>query len=259
MLIFISPGHIPLWDIRFQKCVKLWQHSSSAPINRLGTSFAALSKGDSPSPHIVVGAGLNETSVFDISNGSCRHCFRVLDPCLSFVDRTALPSQCISLPSLQDVRIPSNLMRRLACNGNIMHNIGARISPPQPAIQSFTGRVGSSGLNYLCTGDSLGFVRYWDFNSSSKCFTVSGLRNSQPLPVYENVEWGSGKVTLCRDIPVSELNQVSSSDLPKSTQNGSVIRPENRHRDAVLDMKKVEYPTKGLLTSSRDGTIKLWK
>jgi len=238
--------------------VKLWQHSSSAPVNRLATSFAALSEGDSPSPHIVVGAGLNETSVFDISTGSCRHCFRVLDPCLTYVDRTALPSQCISLPNLKDVQMSSNLMRRLACNGNIMHSIGARISPPQPAIQSFTGRVGSSGLNYLCTGDSLGFIRYWDFNNSSKCFTVSGLRNSQPRPVYENVEWGSGKVTLCRELPVPEPTEVPSSNFPKLMQNGSVIRPENRHHDAILDMKKIEYPMNGLLTSSRDGIIKLW-
>ena len=44
------------------------QRSSGAPITRLGTSYAALSKGESPSPHVVVCAGLNETSVFVISS-----------------------------------------------------------------------------------------------------------------------------------------------------------------------------------------------
>jgi len=196
-----------------------------------------------------MGCGLNETSIFDVSSGSCRQCFRVLDPSLSYVDRAALPSQCTSLPSLNDIRLPSDLSKKVSGINDAMETmISKRVAPPLPNIQSFSGRVGSSGLNYLVTGGTDGFLRYWDFSSSSKCFTVSGLRNSQPRPVYESIDWGSGSVTLCRQLPT-----------PKTEVARGPVRPENRHRDAILDIKRLDYPMKGLITCSRDGIVKVWR
>jgi len=252
-------GIVALWDIRFQKCVKAWQHNSRAPINRLGTSFASLSKADSPTPHVVIGCGLNETSIFDISSGSCRQCFRVLDPSLCYIERASLPSQCTALPSLNEIKLSSNLSRKLAGVNNAMESMmSSRVAPPQPNIQAFNGRVGSSGLNYLVTGGTDGFLRYWDFSSASKCFTISGLRNSQPRPVYESINCGSGRVTLCRQLQTPKTAEVSTTYLPKANQSGPV-RPENRHRDAILDIKRLDYPMKGLISCSRDGVVKVWR
>ena len=255
----VRVGIVALWDIRFQKCVKAWQHNSRAPINRLGTSFASLSKADSPTPHVVIGCGLNETSIFDISSGSCRQCFRVLDPSLCYIERASLPSQCTALPSLNEIKLSSNLSRKLAAVNNAMESMmSSRVAPHQPNIQAFNGRVGSSGLNYLVTGGTDGFLRYWDFSSASKCFTISGLRNSQPRPVYESINCGSGRVTLCRQLQTPKTAEVSTTYLPKANQSGPV-RPENRHRDAILDIKRLDYPMKGLISCSRDGVVKVWR
>mmetsp|Transcript_3459 Transcript_3459/g.6534 ORF Transcript_3459/g.6534 Transcript_3459/m.6534 type:complete len:145 (+) Transcript_3459:2903-3337(+) len=136
---------------------------------------------------------------------------------------------------------------------------GARVPPPNPTVYSFTGRVCSSGYSYLVTGDSLGVLRYWDFASASKCYTISGLHNTTSRPFYECIEYGNRKMIVCREPPQNPVPQeaMTSSMLGK-VQKG-LVRPENRHQDAILDIKRLEYPTKGLLTSSRDGTIKLWK
>jgi WD40 repeat protein len=138
----------------------------------------------------------------------------------------------------------------------------ARLPPPNPTVCSFTGRVCSSGYSYLVTGDSLGVLRYWDFASASKCYTISGLRNTTSRPFYECIEYGNRKMIVCREpmnLTAQEaLSSSSSSSVLSKVQKGPV-RPENRHQDAILDIKRLEYPVKCLLTCSRDGMVKLWK
>lgn len=136
--------------------------------------------------------------------------------------------------------------------------LSRRTAPPHPSIQSFNGRVGSSGLNYLVTGGTDGFLRYWNFAKSSECFTISGLRNSQPRPAYESIDWGSGKMILCRQLPTPTESEIAPTNLPKMNHRGAV-RPANRHRDAILDIKRLDDPMKGLITCSRDGMIKIWR
>lgn len=247
-----NSGHVALWDLRFHKCVKLWRHSSCAPINRLASSFASLTTNGDPSPHLVIGAGVNETSVFDLITGACSQCFRVLDPMLSYVDRASLPIEHVTLPQLNEVR-PQ--FRSHYYNSHVLNLLqGARMPPPNPTIHSFTGRVCSSGYSYLVTGDSLGILRFWDFSSASKCFTISGLHNSSPRPFYECLEYGNSKMIFCREHGNLNTHQATSFNIQKGP-----TRPDNRHKDAILDIKKIEYPVKGLLTCSRDGSIKLWK
>jgi len=245
-----SRGFLTLWDIRFQKMVKLWQHSSGAPMNRLGTSLATLSGDSEPKPYVVMGCGQNEVSVFDIMESSCRHCFRVLDPALSYLEQATLPQQCTSMPVMTEVTIQSEFKRRIhGINDAVKGMINENLYPPEPSIQSMTGRIGTTGRNYLITGSNTGCILFWDFSSASKCYTISGLMNKD-RPVYENVDNNShsGSLYLCRPRP----------NPPKRMQYGAV-RPENRHRDAILDIKKIETPMKGLLSCSRDGIIKFWR
>uniref|UniRef100_A0A7S3VB41 non-specific serine/threonine protein kinase n=1 Tax=Chaetoceros debilis TaxID=122233 RepID=A0A7S3VB41_9STRA len=252
-------GCLALWDIRFLTMVKAWQHNSLAPVNRLGTSIATLTSDDSPRPYAVVGCGLNETSLFDLSTGACKKCFRVLDPSLSFVDKASLPVHCTYLPRLNEIHLSTNLKNRAKGLYKPMEAmLKTRIAPPEPHIESFSGRVGTTGQNYLVTGGTDGYLRYWDFLSPSKCFTISGLRHFQPRPVYESIDRSSGKIILCRQNPTQKPDEVASASLSKLNHQG-IIRPENRHHDAILDVKRIEYPMKGFLSSSRDGLIKFWR
>ena len=108
------------------------------------------------------------------------------------------------------------------------------------------------------TGGGDGYIRYWDLSSHKKCFTVSGLPESQQRPTYESIDVSSkSSLYLCRQQPLSKINNVNSSKVPKSIPRG-LVRAESRHRDAILDLKKLEYPVKGILSCSRDGYIKLF-
>ena len=264
MVTGTNRGCLALWDIRYQKVVKLWQHSSAAPISRLATSFTALrpEKGYSEAhPHVFMGCGLNEVSVFDVFQGNCKQCFRVLDSNLCYVDQSALSPDLVSLPQLHEVAIPSRSQRPLFSSAGTFDCLpcNERITPPEPRISSLIGRLGTGGQNFLITGGTDCNIRYWSFSSSSKCYTVSGLGNCQPRPAYESVDVGpSAKLYLCRQMPVARHGDMESRKLPRKLQRGQV-RPENCHLDDVLDLKLLDKPSKGLLSCSRDSTVCIWR
>jgi WD40 repeat protein len=56
------------------------------------------------------------------------------------------------------------------------------------SIRALMGRISnsnSSAVSYLITGGTDKQIRYWDFSSPGKCFTMSGLAPAQPKPLYE--------------------------------------------------------------------------
>ena len=255
-------GFLCLWDLRFQKIIKLWQHGNAVPISRLAASSASPLHGTTEAPFVFVGTGTNEASAFDIFEGECRQCFRVLNSELSYVDQSALPISCLSLPSLQEFPIPSRSQRKIhdIQNGLFDGMKRNRFCIPEPSILSLVGRIGAGAGNYLITGGSDCCIRYWDFTATSKCYTVSGFVNSQPKPVYEKVDMSANsKLFLCRQMPVPRTSEMENSKIPQKLQRGAVRPDVNCHHDAILDLKIIDYPMKGLLSCSRDGIIKLWR
>ena len=248
--------------------VKVWRHCSESPISRLATCFTTLPQdkdgkttfGAEPRPYIFMGCGKNESSVFDLSTGSCRQCFRVLDSTLGYTEQALLPPEYVSMPELFDIPIPRNPQRTIASAASFASNsLLSRSMQPESKILSLMGRLGMSGSQYLITGGSDRCLRYWDFSSPSRCYTISGQIRGQPRPLYEKVDVGSsGQLFICRQFPVPSVGEVESSKLPWKLQRGPV-KPENCHQDAILDLKSVEFPMRGLLSSSQDGMIKLWR
>ena len=256
-------GFVGLWDVRFHKLVKILRHNTYQPIMRLGAALGPLPWNDcnDSRPYIVVGCGTNETAVFDAISGSCNRCLRVLQPEWEHLSQSTLPQSCYSLPTLQNISIPSEWTRRtFGMNSAITRMVLDRASVPEPRILSFVGKLGGSGNNHLITGGGDGFIRYWDLASPLKCYTMSGLCSSQPKPIYESVSLPnrSAKLFLCRQMSKPTIEETVSSKIPQMMERGA-ISAQQHHRDAILDLKKIDYPTKGLLSCSRDGTIKFWK
>ena len=265
MVAGTNKGCLALFDVRYHRCVRLWQHSSAAPIARLAASSTNLwhdkSSTSEPRPHIFMGCGQNEASVFDITDGSCKQCFRVLDSDLCYVDRSALPPHCVSLPQLHEIRIPLQSQRPLLSGGSTFGAMAfnERLPPPEPRILSLIGRVGSSGQPFLLTGGSDCCIRYWNLSSASKCYTVSGLSNCQPRPSCESINVGpTSRLFLCRQMPVATAGEMEGSKVPRKLERGQ-IRPENCHSDAILDLKLIDHPMKAVLSASRDGCVKIWR
>lgn len=124
----------------------------------------------------------------------------------------------------------------------------------------FISRVKPIGQNYLITGGSDGFIRYWDFTAPSLCYSVSGLLSTQPKAIYESVKCINVPISpliICRQMPVPITADTESPKVPKMGRGLS--RPEHHHVDSILDLKKVDLPIEGLLSCSKDGFIKLWR
>lgn len=252
-----SRGIISLWDLRFQKTVKVWQHSRRRPINRLATSFvlpiqAWTGRGYANAearPFIFTASGPNECAMFDATNGSCQACFRAV------VSSTSNTDQKNNIPSLQE--LPTSTKRRLIFwSRNDMHqNAGHSAPTPEPSINAMVGSIGTGDNSYLVTGGDDCQIRCWDFAVPSRCYTISGRLLARPS--MERFDFGSTRLLQSRHDPLSAAT--GGADRFQRRLFQGMARPENRHFDSVQDLKIVESPIKSLLSCSRDGTIKVWR
>ncbi|CAJ1930863.1 unnamed protein product [Cylindrotheca closterium] len=252
-----SRGYLALWDLRFQQILKLWHHSRSTAIHRLGTSIVPAPQswtGKSRSemrPFLFAAAGPNECAMFDITNGACRECFRTVD----YSGRYLSP-RVDEIPRLDEISVsPAARRREIASRSG-----GAFLAPTSsvlsPSINAMVGSIGASSHSFLLTGGSDGRLRFWDFAVPSKCYASSGLDGSQPRPSFERIDYPqSCRLMLCRQPPKQHLCEVESSRVPKALFQG-LKKPENYHRDSIQDLKVVRS---GLLSCSRDCTVKLWR
>lgn len=250
-----SRGFIGLWDIRFQTMVKLWRHSRDSSIRRLTNAFGNDSNETFTRPLVFMGCDNNEASLFDVSNGDCRQCYRVLDSSFSYVDQSALPLEYLSRPYLESVNIRSR--RILSLDKALqMSTRGATLGVNVNALVASINRRGKS---FLVTGGSDHMIRYWDLNSSSKSYVISGRARHQPTAEFESVKMGGeSRLILCRQPSIPAANLVESAQVPSRHRQGIAKGDGCSHRDAILDLILVKHPQMGLLSSSRDGTIKLF-
>ena len=253
-----SRGYIGLWDVRYQTLVKLWRHSRDSPIKRLADAFGGSIDEQQSRPLVFTGCDNNEAALFDVSTGGCLQCYRVLDSSLSYVDQSALPDDCMSIPYLENINIPSRYGKPL-----VSLDMSIQVASRCPAggsatVNALVGSINLQGPSYLMMGGSDHMIRYWDLNSSSKSSCVSGLERNQPPPSFEQVRVGGGnaRLMLCRQPSIRPANLVESSKLPLRNRQGAV-KCESRHLDSILDIKVVRNPSL-LVSASRDHTIKLW-
>lgn len=256
MVTGTSRGFLALWDIRFKQIVKLWQHSNASPVNRLATSFSVLPRGHHAAttdarPYVFAACGPNECSMFDIIDGTCRQCFRVIDQSTGYMDPPAT-----SLPFITDIPITSSYHSRSARN-RLLPNSFNYVTPSKNG--RVTGMVGSIGghepRDYLITGGTDCQIRYFDFLSPSKCYTISG---GQQRPSFERIDFNYGRLIICRETPQLRLRDIESSKLPRRLQRG-LAKPETKHHDSITDLKMIASPMRSLLSCSSDGAIKLWR
>jgi len=251
-----SRGYVGLWDIRFQTMVKLWRHSRDSPIKRLTNGFGS-SSDEASRPLLFMGCDNNEAALFDVSTGGCLQCYRVLDSSLSYVDQSALPHDCLTMPYLESVDIPSRFGKRLVSLDKALQMTTGSSSRSGASMSALVGGINLRGTSYLMTGGSDHMIRYWDLNTASKSCCVSGLARNQPPPSFEQIQMGSNsRLILCRQPSTTPASLMESSRLPLRNRHG-VVKCDGQHLDSILDIKVVKNPAL-LLSASRDHTIKLW-
>ena len=278
-----SRGFVALWDLRYNLLCRLWQHSSAGPIWKLACSKSLLRTGgsgtnnaqgvggfpnagspalaDTEGAYLFVAAGDGETAVWGLPEaGECLKCFRN-------VTLSSDPSKALApLPVLTEVALPRHpggvIQGAYAASPAAKAfalDVERGIDPSAIESSSVRALVGRTPL-HLVTGGTDRTIRYWDFKSPVKCYVVSGLEPGQPKPTFEAPAGDgiNGRLFVCYDSLMPSVDATLSSHLPLRHDRGP-LSPNPSFRSTILDLKTIDLPVRGLLSSSTDGVIKLWK
>jgi phosphoinositide-3-kinase regulatory subunit 4 len=222
-----SKGCVALWDIRYNVMSRAWQHSSASPIHRLAccksVNVSNSSSRDYPEgAYLFVAAGRGEAAVWGLPEGGpCIRCFRTLPPPPAG-DSTAHAYHTLApLPVLQEISTPKVRNIRHSEIKSRLHNDSNSF---EPSVRAVIGRISSTGSSYVVTAGMDRYIRFWDFHSPAKCFTVSGMEPSQPKPFYgtPDVDGFRGNLFLCYDTALPSVEATLQAHLPARENRGLV-------------------------------------
>lgn len=236
MVVGTSRGYFSAYDVRFQVPIHSWGYPGGYPIHKLHMYPA--SKSGAGRPQIFAAAGRAEVSVWDVERRTANHVFRVL----SRADReyTAPPAMTARRPpAATDYGVDDLKNRR----GPVANGIHALLSP--------------GDASYVLTAGADPIVRYWDLSNVAGSYQVAGADPGDGKPRYSTVS--ADRVSLHQEIPAdSSLGGTTVGSMAARQRRGPVPPPTG-HSDMVLDLAAVELPHRMLISSDRQGAIKVWK
>lgn len=225
-----SKGFISLFDIRFNVPSKLWRHSAHAPIHRLacckapkiGTNVPGAAGAGSPQSEgafLFVAAGNNEAAVWGIpEGGECSKCFRSMA-----LDVSRGP--VAPLPFLEDIALPRHPHAPVQFQDSVRSYSGSGDS-----VRAILGRISQSNMSYLVTAGTDRSIRFWDFSTPTRCFTVSGLEAAQPKAIFDApkmTDGSSGKLFVCYVAATPSADKILQMHLPVREGRGIVLPSVN--------------------------------
>ncbi|KAG9157708.1 hypothetical protein Leryth_021228 [Lithospermum erythrorhizon] len=243
-----SRGVLTLWDLRFLIPVNSWQYSITCPIEKMclfipssSTTFSATTR-----PLVYVAAGFNEVSLWNAENGSCHQVLRVakIDSDSQFVDTPwALARQSHKGNSKADLKRNINSKYRV----DELNDLPPRL----PGIRALLPLPGGD----LLTGGTDLKIRRWDHCSPDRSYCVGGptIKGVANDDFYETrSSFGVQIVQESKRRPVAKLTA-------KAILTAAAVDSAGCHRDSILSLATVKLNQRLLISSSRDGAVKVWK
>ncbi|KAJ3698963.1 hypothetical protein LUZ61_002668 [Rhynchospora tenuis] len=240
-----SRGVLTLWDMRFLVPVNSWNYSSVCPVEKMclfvpQANSVASSGGR---PLVYIAAGLNEVSLWNAENGSCHQVLRTAS--------TENEAELANIPRSQARPTMKSGSRR---NISSKYRI-EELNEPSPRFPGVRSLLPLPGGDVLSGGTDVR-IRYWDHASPERSYCVCG-------PSGKGI--GNDAVYDVRSSfgvqVVQEMNKRQAT--PKLAQKALLAVAANDsagcHRDAVLSLATVKLNQRLLVSSSRDGAIKVWK
>ncbi len=137
-------------------------------------------------------------------------------------------------------------------------------------------RGGVTGLlqskdQFLVTAGRDRIVRYWDLRNPTKSFRISSTDDKTKYRYkayldkkYDEVVFDE-LVEYSKDETSNFQAETSGSADLYNKKTSQIIVPKSMktknkavHRDVITDLKAIEFPNKMLLTSGRNGIVKVW-
>ncbi|XP_074567375.1 serine/threonine-protein kinase VPS15 [Curcuma longa] len=243
-----SRGVLTLWDLRFLLPVNSWHYPMVCPVEKLCLLIPPLNSAGAVSrPLVYVASGSNEVSLWDAENGSCHQVLRVASgeqegETSHFSRVSGRPSNKQS-PKLDGTR-----------NINSKYRID-ELNEPAPRLQGIRSLLPLPGGDLLTGGTDLK-IRYWDHTRPERSYCVCGpSTKGVGNDGYYDIRSSFGVQI------VQEMNKrpATSKLTQKKLLSTAATDSAGCHRDSVLSLASVKLSQRVLISSSRDGTIKVWK
>eukprot|EP01117_Protostelium_nocturnum_P004007 TRINITY_DN1527_c0_g1_i7.p1 TRINITY_DN1527_c0_g1~~TRINITY_DN1527_c0_g1_i7.p1 ORF type:complete len:281 (-),score=108.03 TRINITY_DN1527_c0_g1_i7:168-1010(-) len=225
-----NSGYFTCWDMRFSVPVKTWGTPNRLRLHKLANSPI------SRSSIFATNGTTPDVTVWDVESGTCHQIFRTV---------TEGQNQ---RPVIKGVPPPSSLDYGV----EELQNPSRSTSITSNGIKAIL----SHDPSFLITGGDDKKIKFWNLNNASSSFSVGMTPNPlafsssfyDGLQVYQEQE---------------ESNGIAGGNPTLSGGTASKIRgpasPSIHHRESVLDLKILEHPHRMLVSSGRDGIIKVWK
>ncbi|KAI9143991.1 hypothetical protein BKA69DRAFT_1122650 [Paraphysoderma sedebokerense] len=231
LLVGTNRGIFTVWDIRFHIPLKSWVHPSRSRIHRITSIPHTASK----SKLVLCSVGRNEVSLWDVETTECRQVFCVQEGS----EGISVSYKALNPPG------PDDFMQS-----------SLRAYEETSTNRRFKGVICPLDCNYIIAGGSDRKLRFWDFSEPSKSFVVAGLENDEIQPKYKTTQQGATLIHL-------ESGQYKSHPKPAHRNNTGFSLTEQQvlvnHLDAITDVQITEIPYPMIITSGRDGVVKVFR
>ncbi|XP_029116329.1 serine/threonine-protein kinase VPS15 isoform X2 [Elaeis guineensis] len=243
-----SRGVLTLWDLRFLLPVNSWHYSLACPVEKMcllvppSNSMSPMAR-----PLVYVAAGCNEVSLWNAENGSCHQVFRTASG-ESEAEMSNVPQALARSPY------------KPTCKQDVKRNASSKyrideLNEPAPRLPGIRSLLPLPGGDLLTGGTDLK-IRYWDHTSPDRSYCICGpstkgigndehydIRSSFGVQVVQELHKRPGAAKLTQ----------------KALLAAAATDSAGCHRDSVLSLASVKLNQRLLISTSRDGAIKVWK
>ncbi|XP_024383874.1 serine/threonine-protein kinase VPS15 isoform X3 [Physcomitrium patens] len=252
-----SRGVLTLWDLRFQIAVNTWQHPACCPVESMcvlvpGKDTVAAT---SQHPYVWVAAGRNEVALWNAADGICHRVLRLCaDPVHPEMNTVpaALSQPLSSSQSLRDTKLVGGV--------KFTDYRMEELNEPPPRLPGVRALLPLSGGAALLTGGSDCRIRMWDRLRPDRSYHVCGptMGKSSAVQTYELRSLNS--VRIVQETPGTEsATRPPSKNSAKTALAAAATDNAGCHRDCILSLASAQTNQRLLISSSRDGAIKVWK
>ncbi|KAK1551170.1 hypothetical protein Q3G72_031342 [Acer saccharum] len=244
-----SRGVLTLWDMRFLIPVNSWQYSPACAVEQMCLFVPPpnASVTTTARPLIYVAAGCSEVSLWNAENGSCHQVLRVANYD-SDTETHDLP-WALARPSSKSQPKPD--LRR---NVNPKYRVDQLNEPPPrlPGIRSLLPLPGGD----LLTGGTDLKIRRWDHCSPDRSYCICGPN----VKGIGNDDFYEARSSFGVQVVQEKKRQAVATKLTaKAVLAAAATDSAGCHRDSILSLASVKLNQRLLISSSRDGALKVWK
>ncbi|KAF8097740.1 hypothetical protein N665_0281s0005 [Sinapis alba] len=242
-----SRGVLTLWDLRFRIPVNSWQYPIICPIEKMCLCFLppSVSLSTTMRPFIYVAAGCNEVTLWNAEGGSCQQVWRVAN----YENETNVSEFQWKLPGSK-ANPKTNTRQNMSSKYRI-----EELNEPPPRLPGIRSLLPLPGGDLLTGGTDLK-IRRWDYSSPERSYCICGpsLKGVANDDFYE-LKTNSG----VQFVQETMRRPLATKLTAKAVLAAAATDTAGCHRDSVQSLASVKLNQRLLISSSRDGAIKVWK